>query len=115
MCLTLAGKQNHLIKHQNLTKMKKIFLFSVLIAAALITIVVACNKDVDGRTENIASLQPSNVDLNAGTWKPILLTSSDEIAVAAPSATTTPDYIAQVNEIKTWQADLTADEKRIVK
>ncbi len=95
--------------------MKKIFLFSVLIAAALITIVVACNKDVESRTENIPSLQPSNIDLNAGTWKSILLTSPDEFAVATPSATTTPDYIAQVNEIKTWQADLTADEKRIVK
>ena len=43
------------------------------------------------------------------------LPAPDEFAVPAPSATTTPDYIAQVNEIKTWQADLTSEEKDIVK
>lgn len=95
--------------------MKKIFSYSLIIIAALITVVIACNKDVEGRTDNIPSLQPANIDLNAGTWKPVLLTSPDEFVVPAPSATTTPDYIAQVNEIKAWQADLSADEKRIVK
>ena len=95
--------------------MKKIFSLSILVVSALITIAIGCNKDVEGRTDNVSALQPSNIDLNAGTWKPILLTTPDEFTVAAPSATTTPDYIAQVNEIKTWQADLTADEKRIVK
>jgi hypothetical protein len=95
--------------------MKKIFSYFAITTAALVTVVLACNKDVDGRTDNIGALQPANIDLNAGTWKPILLTAPDEIAVPAPSATTTPDYIAQVNEIKNWQADLTSEEKRIVK
>ncbi|HLG41558.1 MAG TPA: vanadium-dependent haloperoxidase [Chitinophagaceae bacterium] len=95
--------------------MKKILSFSVIIIAAVITIVIACNKDVEGRTDNISALTPSNIDLNAGTWKPILLTVPAEFPVAAPSATTTPDYIAQINEIKVWQADLTNEEKRIVK
>jgi PAP2 superfamily len=95
--------------------MKKIFFFSVMIVAALVTFVMACNKDVEGRTENLPALQPASTDLNAGTWKPVLLTTPDEFAVPAPSATTTPDYIAQVNEIKTWQADLTNEEKAIVK
>ena len=83
--------------------MKKIFFLSVIVVAAFITIFVGCNKDVEGRTENIAALQPVNIDLNAGTWKPVLLTAPDEFAVPAPSATTTPDYIAQVNEIKSFQ------------
>lgn len=95
--------------------MKKVFFFSLTVIASLALIAVACNKDVDGRTDNIGALQPANIDLNAGIWKPILLTAPDEFAVPAPSATTTPDYIAQVNEIKNWQADLTSEEKRIVK
>ena len=53
--------------------MKKIFLLSGTIIAAVAVIAVACNKDIEGRTENIPSLQPSNIDLNAGTWKPILV------------------------------------------
>jgi len=95
--------------------MKKIVFVSAIIVATTTTIIVACNKDVEGRTDNISALQPSNTDLNAGTWKPILLTAPSEFTVAAPSATTTPDYIAQINEIKTWQAELTSEEKRIVK
>jgi hypothetical protein len=95
--------------------MKKIFFISTLLIAATVTIIIACNKDIEGRTNDAPALQPTNIDLNAGTWKPVLLTGPTEFPVAAPGATGTPDYIAQVNEIKTWQAELTGDEKRIVK
>ncbi len=95
--------------------MKKIFLFSLTIVAATILTVVACNKDVESRTENIPALNPANIDLNAGTWRPVLLTGPTEFSVSAPAATASPDYIAQINEIKTWQAELTNEEKRIVK
>jgi hypothetical protein len=95
--------------------MKKIFLFVASIITGLVMIPIACNKEVDGRTSNIPALQPANLDLNAGTWKPVLLTAPDEFAVPAPVATSSPEYIAQVNEIKAWQADLTDEEQRIVK
>jgi hypothetical protein len=95
--------------------MKKIFSYFAILTATVIVIALACNKDVDGRTDNVASLQPASIDINAGTWKPILLATPDEVVVPAPIATNSPDYIAQINEIKTWQADLTAEEKRIVK
>ena len=95
--------------------MKKILFFVTILLAATIVIIVACNKDVEGRTDNAPALKPANIDLNAGAWKPVLLTSATEFAVAAPVATGTPEYIAQVNEIKTWQAKMTSREKDIVK
>jgi hypothetical protein len=95
--------------------MKKLFIFPITIAAAAITLFFACNKDVDGRTDDAPALKPANIDINAGVWKPVLLTGPTEFAVPTPSTTTTPDYIAQINEIKTWQADLTSEEKKIVK
>lgn len=95
--------------------MKKTIFYSVIVIAAATMVIVACNKDIEGRTDNIPALSPSDIDLNAGTWKTVLLTSPSEFAVAAPGATTTPDYIAQINEIKSWQADMTDEEKRIVK
>lgn len=95
--------------------MKKIFLFSVMLAVVVLTIVVACNKDVEGRTDNIAPLSPTNLDLNAGTWKPVLLAAPTDVAVPAPIAVNTPEYIAQINEIKSWQANLSSEERRIVK
>lgn len=94
--------------------MKKIFFVTTAAIAATVLVIVACNKDVEGRTDNIGALQPANIDINAGTWKPVLLTGPTEFPVTAPAATTTPDYIAQINEIKTWQAELTEEEKDIV-
>src|SRR5688572_26454068 len=95
--------------------MRTVFSYFAITAAALVLVTISCNKDVEGRTDHLEALKPTNIDLNAGTWKPILLATPDEVAVPAPAATGTPDYIAQVNEIKTWQADLSQEEKRIVK
>lgn len=94
--------------------MKKLFLFSSLALLAAAVVVWSCSKAITERTDDIAPLNPTNIDLNAGTWKPILLTGPTEFAVPAPIATGTPEYIAQVAEIKTWQADLTGEEKRLV-
>ena len=87
----------------------------IFIIAVAFVINTGCNKSIEGRTDNISSLSPANTDINAGDWKPVLLTGPTEFAVAAPIATNTPDYIAQINEIKTWQANLTSQEKEIVK
>ena len=95
--------------------MKKLFLLSTLLLATVTTIVISCNKDVDGRTDNIAPLNPKDQDLDAGTWTPILLSAPTDVAVPAPIAVNTPEYIAQINEIKSWQEDLSGEEKRIVK
>jgi hypothetical protein len=115
MYLISATKKNQLITLLKPSDMKKIIFFGTISIAAAITLLVACNKDVEGRTDNTPALTPANIDLNAGIWKPVLLTGPTEFPVAAPAATSSPDYIAQINEIKTWQADLTSDEKRIVK
>jgi hypothetical protein len=112
MCLISAVKKNQLINPQKRIDMRKVFLTLIVTTIAILT---ACNKDIEGRTDDIPALQPDNIDANAGTWMPILLTGPSEFPVAAPSAVTTPDYIAQVNEIKSWQQQLTAEEKRIVK
>lgn len=95
--------------------MKKIISFTILAVIATIVITSSCNKDVVGRTDGAPALNPARLDTNAGSWKPILLTAPADVTVAAPIATTTPDYIAQVNEIKAFQANITEDEKKIVK
>lgn len=86
--------------------------------AAIITvgmIVLACSKSITGRTDDIAPLAPAKTDIDAGTWKTVLLTGPTEFAVPAPVATTTPEYIAQMNEIKTWQKEITSEERSLVK
>ncbi len=86
----------------------------VLVASMVITL-FSCSKDITERTADARPLEPINIDLEAGTWKPILLTGPTEFTVAAPIATTNPDYIAQVNEIKSWQANISESDKQLVK
>ncbi len=93
--------------------MKKIFFLIAI--SGIILMIGSCSKEIIGRTDDTAALNPTNIDLNAGTWKPVLLATPADIAVAAPIATTAPDYIAQINEIKSFQANITDDEKEIVK
>ena len=93
--------------------MKKIFLTGSWIILTIL-FMGSCNKQVIDRTSNIPPLQPANTDINAGTWKTVLLTAPSDIVVPAPIATNSPDYVAQINEIKSFQANITDDEKNLV-
>lgn len=96
--------------------MKKIFLSLLLISTGIIAFQLSCSKsEVAGRTDNLPPLAPAKTDIDAGTWKPVLLTGPTEFPVAAPAATNTPDFIAQLNEIKSWQKNISSEDKAIVK
>ncbi len=95
--------------------MKKLFFLSLIAVPAVLLIISSCSKDIVGRTDNTPALRPASIDINAGTWKPVLLAAPTDIVVATPGATNTPDYIAQINEIKSFQYNITEDEKQIVK
>ena len=95
--------------------MKRVKYFYILLLVFVIGAGLSCSKDIVSRTDDAPALSPANSDANAGTWKPILLTSPTEFAVAAPGAVATPDYIAQINEIKSWQARMTEEDKALVK
>jgi hypothetical protein len=95
--------------------MKKLFFLCIMAFSALILLISSCSKEIVGRTDNTASLNPASIDINAGEWKTVLLASPLDVIIAAPIATNSPDYIAQINEIKSFQANITEDEKRIVK
>jgi hypothetical protein len=91
--------------------MKKLFIIAAVLSFILIN---SCSKDIAERNMEFGALQPATTDINAGNWRPILLTGPAEFTVAAPAATNTPDYIAQVNEIKSFQATITSAEKKTV-
>ncbi len=86
-----------------------------LLIIAAVTVPLACSKTEKGRTDDLPALQPDKTDIDAGSWKPILLASANEFSISAPIATNTPEYTAQLSEIKSWQASLTDGEKDLVK
>ena len=95
--------------------MKKIFLaITVTGIIAGSAIFNSCSKSIDEANMHYPMINPTRVDANAGTWKPILLTAANEFAVATPIATTSPDYIIQLNEIKSFQNNITPQERKLV-
>jgi hypothetical protein len=74
----------------------------------------SCKKDINERNQQFPALAPANIDLNADTWTPIL-TASSTFTVATPDAITTPNYLADLNEIKSYQKNLTSEQKDIIK
>jgi membrane-associated phospholipid phosphatase len=94
--------------------MKRVKEFSILVLFFMMAAGLSCSKDIMNRTDNAPALSPANTDANAGTWKPILLTSPTEFPVAAPGSVSSPDYIVQINEIKSWQARMTEDDKKVI-
>lgn len=91
--------------------MKKLYIGLTFFTVLLFN---SCSKDLTEKNLQYPALHPASIDINAGTWKPILLTGPTEFTVATPAATTTPDYVAQVNEIKSFQQKITKDEKKAV-
>lgn len=95
--------------------MKNKFSISAILFSGLIIIMVSCSKNIEGRTDNAPALTPANIDLEAGSWKTVLLTRPDTFLVPVPAAITQPGYIGELNEIKGLQLNLTAAQKVNIK
>src|ERR1041385_364091 len=89
--------------------MKRIF----TILAALAILVAGCDKDVPLNQE-LKTLQPLDLDEDAGNWKPILMTSVSQVAVAAPTAETSDAFKTELATIKNLQANLTDAQKNAI-
>ena len=96
------------MKNNILQKIKKYSLLSFILIG------ISCNYELEDISENYPQLTPVNYDAAAGTWTPILLTSANEFTVDPPTATTSSSYKSEINEIKSYQANLTDDDRRII-
>jgi hypothetical protein len=94
--------------------MKKVLPY-VAILLIVFGLGAGCSKNIDERNLSYPELNPSKTDLNAGAWKTILLATPDEFTLQAPPATNSPGYIADLNEIKSWQKQLNEQQKGLIK
>jgi len=81
----------------------------------LSVLVNGCQKTVTDRTTNLPAEQTANLDLNAGTWRTVLLSRPDSFVVNAPVATNSPLYAADLIEIKSLQKSLSSDQISSIK
>lgn len=89
--------------------MKKLFTLSL----ALVFFVTACDKEVP-LDQELKVLTPANLDANAGTWRPVLLSSNSQVPVAAPIAVDNQTYVNDLATIKNIQANLTDNQKKAI-
>ena len=72
----------------------------------------SCEKNI---TEPIKiAYIPSKLDEKAGTWKPYVLTKSDEIAITEPKAANSSEYLAELTTLKNAFALITPENKKAV-
>lgn len=88
---------------------------SILFALFLAMVWYSCQKDLNDRSNAYPSLTPESQDVNAGDWKPVLLDSAGEFPLAAPAPLNSPAYLADLNEIKAYQRDVSAEQRRIIR
>ena len=62
----------------------------------------SCSKKIEGRTDNAPALNPSNLDIDAGSWKTVLIKGQIHLRCCA-SCNKYSAYIAEINEIKGYQ------------
>ena len=82
------------------------------LALALIAGLASCDKTVDESLRT--AYVPTNVDATAGTWKTYTLTSPSEINIATPTATSSPEYTAELATLKQASAALTTSQQEAV-
>lgn len=95
--------------------MKKNLLYTLLGTMAMVLLFSSCKKDIISRNDQYPALAPTNIDADADTWKPVLITDPGVFNVPAPDAVTSPAYLADINEIKGYQQHLTSDQQAIIK
>jgi PAP2 superfamily len=95
--------------------MKRNSWLRMILVSAGISILWSCNKSISDRTAGLSAENPTNLDLSAGSWRPVLLTRPDTFAVASPAATNSTAYVADLNEIKGYQHSLTGSQRDVIK
>jgi PAP2 superfamily protein len=84
-----------------------------VISCSAAFIAAGCDKSV-GPFEVLPPLEPSSLEPTAGSWRMILLTGPSQIAVAAPTAVASAAYVAELDAIKTSQANLTSSQRNAI-
>jgi hypothetical protein len=83
---------------------------SRLIALATFAIaipVASCDKSIVEPNTSLPPVEAASVDANAGSWKMIVLTGPDQVVVPDPVPASSAAYLAELQSVKTAQANMT--------
>lgn len=84
-------------------------LFPITGLALLTLFLGSCDKSIE--QASLSPYVPAGLDANGGQWKTYVLGSPDEVALAAPKAANSTEYLAEIAELKTTVSKLTDAQK----
>jgi hypothetical protein len=93
--------------------MRSISSRAAVVSCAAVLLANGCDSAVEPTTE-LPPLEASSLDATAGSWRMIVLTGPTQVTVAAPSASTSAAYVAELGAIKTTQANLTSAQRNSI-
>ena len=75
-------------------------LLKILVPSLLVALLWSCNKEVE-KSPALPALEPLRLDETAGSWTPVILSNnySVQVPLAAPAATTSDAYKAELTTI----------------
>lgn len=75
---------------------------------------VSCRKEIEENNQNYEALNPSNIDIVAGNWKPIIVASNTIFPVPVPSEVNSAMYQAELAELKILSSNLSDEQRKVV-
>src|SRR3954468_13338539 len=83
---------------------------SRIVALAMLAIAIpaaSCDKSIVEPNTSLPPVEAASIDASAGAWKMIVLTSPDQVVVPDPAPVTSAAYVAELQSVKTAQANMT--------
>src|SRR5215218_3139184 len=86
-----------------------------LAAVGVLLPVASCDKSIVEPSASLPPIEAANVDAGAGAWKMIVLTAPEQVVVPEPAPVTSTAYLAEVQAVKTAQANMTDAQRAAVR
>ena len=87
---------------------------AVIVLSTLAFPIIACDKSIVEPSAALPPIEAANVDAAAGSWKMIVLTGPDQVVVPDPAPITSAAYLAELQAVKTAQANMTDAQRAAV-
>src|SRR5688500_10845822 len=107
----ISEMSSHLTRHTPSLRIRRVIaLASIAVALPL----ASCDKSIVEPRAALPPIEVANVDAAAGTWRMIVLTGPDQVVVPEPTPVTGAAYLAEVQALKTAQANMTDAQRAAV-
>lgn len=84
------------------------------IACLIFTITSSCNKSIDESNADFPSLNPLSIDVQAGDWKPFIVSASSVTTIPTPEPVTSDLYKSELKSLKELSKTLTPEQVKII-